>query len=62
MPDGVDVYFENVGGTVGREVLKRMNLYGRVPVCGLVADYNATGAPDGPDRHRRSCAWCSPRA
>jgi NADPH-dependent curcumin reductase CurA len=27
-----------------------MNLYGRVPVCGLVADYNATGAPDGPDR------------
>ena len=50
VPDGVDVYFENVGGTVGREVLKRMNLYGRVPVCGLVADYNATDAPDGPDR------------
>jgi NADPH-dependent curcumin reductase len=50
VPDGVDVYFENVGGTVGREVIKRMNLYGRVPVCGLVADYNATGAPDGPDR------------
>ena len=50
VPDGVDVYFENVGGKVGREVLKRMNLYGRVPVCGLVADYNATGAPDGPDR------------
>ena len=29
---------------------KRMNLYGRVPVCGLVADYNATSAPEGPDR------------
>jgi NADPH-dependent curcumin reductase CurA len=27
-----------------------MNLYGRVPVCGLVADYNATSAPEGPDR------------
>ena len=46
----MDVYFENVGGQVARQVLKRMNLYGRIPVCGLVADYNATGAPDGPDR------------
>ena len=27
-----------------------MNLYGRVPVCGLVAEYNATSAPEGPDR------------
>jgi len=50
VPEGVDVYFENVGGRVAREVFKRMNLYGRVPVCGLVADYNATGAPEGPDR------------
>ncbi len=50
LPDGVDVYFENVGGTVSREVFRRMNLYGRVPVCGLVADYNATSAPEGPDR------------
>ncbi len=50
VPDGIDVYFENVGGTVAREVFKRMNRYGRVPVCGLVADYNATAAPAGPDR------------
>lgn len=50
VPDGIDVYFENVGGPVAREVFKRMNLYGRVPVCGLVADYNATSAPIGPDR------------
>lgn len=50
VPDGVDVYFENVGGPVAREVFRRMNLYGRVPVCGLVADYNATSAPEGPDR------------
>ena len=49
-PDGIDVYFENVGGHVAREVFRRMNLYGRVPVCGLVADYNATSAPEGPDR------------
>jgi NADPH-dependent curcumin reductase CurA len=50
VPDGVDVYFENVGGHVAAEVFKRMNLYGRVPVCGLVANYNATSAPEGPDR------------
>lgn len=50
VPDGIDVYFENVGGPVSREVFRRMNLYGRVPVCGLVADYNATSAPEGPDR------------
>ena len=31
-----------------REVFKRLNLYARVPVCGLVADYNATSAPEGP--------------
>lgn len=39
-PDGVDVYFENVAGPVGEAVLRRMNTYGRVPVCGLVANYN----------------------
>ena len=50
VPDGIDVYFENVSGPVAREVFKRMNLYGRVPVCGLVADYNAAAAPEGPDR------------
>ncbi len=49
-PDGIDVYFENVGGPVAREVLKRVNLYARMPVCGLVADYNATARPEGPDR------------
>ncbi len=46
-PDGVDVYFENVAGTVGEAVLRRMNTYGRIPVCGLVADYNATEPREG---------------
>jgi NADPH-dependent curcumin reductase CurA len=50
VPDGIDVYFENVGGHVAAAVFRRMNLYGRVPVCGLVADYNASSAPAGPDR------------
>ncbi|GAB3992734.1 NADP-dependent oxidoreductase [Nocardioides marmoraquaticus] len=50
VPDGIDVYFENVGGDVAREVFKHVNLHARVPVCGLVATYNATEAPQGPDR------------
>ncbi|MCR1780973.1 NADP-dependent oxidoreductase [Nocardioides carbamazepini] len=49
-PDGIDVYFENVGGPVADAVNRRLNLYARIPVCGLVADYNATEAPAGPDR------------
>jgi NADPH-dependent curcumin reductase CurA len=43
-PDGVDVYFENVGGAVWDAVFPRLNTYARVPVCGLIAQYNATGA------------------
>ena len=50
VPDGVDVYFENVGGHVWDAVLPRLNTYARVPVCGLVASYNATELPPGPDR------------
>ena len=49
-PDGIDVYFENVGGAVARAVLPRLNTYARVPVCGLIAQYNDTQAPEGPDR------------
>ena len=50
VPDGIDVYFENVGGQVLREVVKRMNLYGRMPVCGLVADYNGPSTASDTDR------------
>lgn len=49
-PDGIDVYFENVGGPVADAVFRRLNEFARVPVCGLVANYNATQAPEGPDR------------
>ena len=49
-PQGIDVYFENVGGHVAQAVTRRLNLYARVPVCGLVADYNSTGDPTGHDR------------
>ncbi len=45
-PDGVDVYFENVGGHVWDGVLPLLNQFARVPVCGLVAHYNGSGAAD----------------
>ncbi len=48
-PDGIDVYFENVGGRVWDAVFPLLNTYARIPVCGLVAQYNATEFP-GPDR------------
>jgi hypothetical protein len=41
-PKGVDVYFDNVGGEILDLLLTRMNLFGRVVVCGMIADYNAT--------------------
>lgn len=50
VPKGIDVYFENVGGAVFDTVLPLLNTSARVPVCGLVSQYNATGLPDGPDR------------
>jgi NADPH-dependent curcumin reductase CurA len=46
-PDGIDVYFENVGGRVWNHVLPRLNTYARVPVCGLVSTYNGAGPVDG---------------
>lgn len=49
-PDGIDVYFENVGGAVFDAVLPLLNRFARVPVCGLIAHYNASGLPPGPDR------------
>ncbi|HTJ25720.1 MAG TPA: NADP-dependent oxidoreductase [Candidatus Limnocylindria bacterium] len=49
-PNGIDVYFENVGGAVLDAVLPLLNVEARVPVCGLVAQYSDTEPPPGPDR------------
>src|SRR4051794_31045057 len=49
-PQGIDVYFENVGGAVFDAVLPLLNDFARIPVCGLIAHYNATELPPGPDR------------
>jgi hypothetical protein len=49
-PRGIDVYFENVGGAVFDAVLPLLRPGARVPLCGLVSQYNATSLPAGPDR------------
>jgi len=49
-PKGIDVYFESVGGAVFDTVLPLLNARARVPLCGLIAHYNDTDLPQGPDR------------
>ncbi|MDC5820441.1 NADP-dependent oxidoreductase [Vibrio europaeus] len=47
---GIDIYFENVGGKVFDAVMPLLNTGARVPLCGLISQYNATSLPEGPDR------------
>ena len=49
-PNGIDVYFESVGGAVLGAVLPLLNIGARVPVCGLIAWYNLDKLPEGVDR------------
>jgi len=49
-PQGIDVYFESVGGKVFDAVLPLLNTKARIPVCGLIAHYNDTSLPKGPNR------------
>lgn len=48
-PQGIDVYFENVGGHVWDAVFPLLNDFARVPVCGLIAQYNGAATHSGPD-------------
>ncbi|WP_330438436.1 NADP-dependent oxidoreductase [Micromonospora sp. NBC_00821] len=47
-PDGVDVYFDNVGGDHLEAAISALNLHGRVAICGMIAQYNATEPPAAP--------------
>ena len=47
---GIDIYFESVGGKVFDAVLPLLNTKARIPVCGLISQYNSTKLPQGPDR------------
>lgn len=53
-PDGVDIYYENVGGKTLDAVIPLMNTWGRIPICGMIAQYNLGGlgmaGGEGPDR------------
>jgi NADPH-dependent curcumin reductase CurA len=51
-PKGIDVYFENVGGRIFRAVLPLLNAHARIPVCGLISQYNEAGTPEGADSVR----------
>ncbi len=47
-PDGVDIYFENVGGDHLEAAMSVLNMNGRIPVCGMISGYNATTPIPGP--------------
>ncbi len=46
--DGIDVYFDNVGGEHLEAAISVMNKYGRIAMCGAISQYNTTDAPTGP--------------
>jgi len=48
-PGGIDVYFDNVGGDVLKAALRHINRGARIPLCGIVSQYNATELPPGPN-------------
>lgn len=50
-PDGIDVYFDNVGGEVLDAALARLAFHGRVVVCGAIADYNRSELAPGPSHY-----------
>ena len=50
-PDGVDVYFDNVGGEILNAALARLARNARVVLCGAISQYNATGAITGPSNY-----------
>jgi NADPH-dependent curcumin reductase CurA len=47
-PQGIDIYFDNVGGEILDAALARLARHGRVIICGAISQYNATGAMAGP--------------
>jgi NADPH-dependent curcumin reductase len=49
-PNGIDVYFENVGGAIWQAVLPLLNQFARVPVCGMIAHYNVAPTDAGQDQ------------
>jgi NADPH-dependent curcumin reductase len=61
-PKGIDVYYENVGGAIWQAVLPLLNTFARVPVSGLIAQYNAAGPGEGPTSCPPPCERCCRKA
>ncbi len=53
LPDGVDVYFDNVGGDVSDAVFTMLNRNARIPLCGAISSYNAEGKDSDPVSNQR---------
>ncbi len=51
VPDGIDIYFDNVGGDILDAALARLRRGARVPLCGGISQYNAEGRPVGPSNY-----------
>jgi NADPH-dependent curcumin reductase CurA len=50
-PDGIDVYFDNVGGEILNTALTQINRGARIPICGAISQYNATSVQAGPSNY-----------
>jgi NADPH-dependent curcumin reductase CurA len=50
-PDGVDLYFDNVGGSILNDCLGQLAMKGRVVLCGAISSYNSDGPPPGPSNY-----------
>ncbi|MEH2053368.1 NADP-dependent oxidoreductase [Nostoc sp.] len=48
-PNGIDVYYDNTAGVILEAVLQQINLGARIPLVGLISEYNATSTPPGPN-------------
>lgn len=48
-PGGIDVFFENTGGPIQQHIFNGMNTFGRIVVCGMIADYNSSTPAPGPN-------------
>jgi NADPH-dependent curcumin reductase len=49
LPDGIDVYFDNVGGAILDAVLRKLNVFARIPLVGLISQYNDAKPQPGPN-------------
>jgi NADPH-dependent curcumin reductase len=50
-PDGIDLYFDNVGGSILNDCLGQLAMKGRVVLCGAISSYNSDGPPPGPSNY-----------